>query len=105
MRVVSVGIVDGRVYAEAGFRQQAVGVVVVVFFEEALTLPIALAFDAEVVVGELSQFAKSCLGFEQSLRQLDACWDAGAMHFANGEVLIFFDVSLFGSFVLGDDRT
>lgn len=99
--MVSVGIVDGGVDAEAGFCQHAVGVVVVVFFKEALTLPFFFAFDAEVVIGELSQLAKSRLGFEQALSQLDACWDAGAVHFANGEVFVFFDVSLFWGFVLG----
>ena len=83
--VVLVGGFDRGVRTETF----ALGVVVVV---DLLAGPVALALDAEVVVGLHRQQAVAAVGFEDALRHSDACRDAVALHVGHGDRHVAADV-------------
>ena len=63
---------------------------IIVVFVITFALPLAIAFDAKMVIGHPCQFAVAATGFKQTLRQRNACRYTIKVHFlySNGFKMI-----------------
>ena len=62
----------------------------------ALTCPVVVTLDAEVVVRTPCQLTHSCPTLKESLSQRDAGRDVVLLHLFDGYVFVFLDICLVG---------
>jgi hypothetical protein len=85
MGMVFIRIVDIAVFAET-----FVSPVVVVVYPS--PVPVAVAFDAKVVVAFAGQTASAVIRLQDSLGKCDACGNARAVHLFYGQVFVPLDI-------------